>query len=90
MRLHKIEVCDIFYHLLLIASVVSVVIELTGNFSPEEVFRMHYADLSCLVSDSNNKLPVANELFSARRITLDCYNSATDNAAKLKWRKVSY
>ena len=59
--------------------VVRVLIQLTG---PQEVFRTHYAELSRLVSDSNNRLSLAEELFSTRLITLDCYNSATDNAAK--------
>ena len=67
--------------------VVSVVIQLTGHSSPEEVFRTHYAELSHLVYDSNNRLPLANELFSTRLITLDCYNSATDNAAKTEMEK---
>ena len=60
---------------------------MTGHSSPEEVFRTHYADLSYLVSDSNNRLPLANELFSARLITLECYNSATDNAPKTEMEK---
>ena len=51
------------------------------------MFRTHYAKLSCLVFDSNNRLPLANELFSAQLITLDCYNSATDNAAKTDMEK---
>ena len=55
---------------------------MTGHSSPEEVFRTHYAELSRLVSDSNNRLSLAEELFSTRLITLGCYNSATDNAAK--------
>ena len=54
---------------------------MTGHSSPE-VFRTHYAELSRLVSDSNNRLSLAEELFSTRLITLDCYNSVTDNAAK--------
>ena len=59
----------------------SILIQLTGQSAPE-VFRTHYAELSRLVSDSNNRLSLANELFSARLITSDCYNSATDNVAK--------
>ena len=55
--------------------------------SSQDVFRTHYAKLSHLVSDSNNRLPLANELFSARLITLDCYNSVTDNAAKTDMEK---
>ena len=51
------------------------------------MFRIHYAELSRLVSDSNNRLPLANELFSAQFITLDCYNSATDSAAKTDMEK---
>ena len=51
------------------------------------MFRTHYAELSRLVFDSNNRLPLANELFSARLITLDCYNSATDNAPKSDMEK---
>ena len=50
--------------------------------SPEEVFRTHYAELSRLVSDSANRLALAPELFSARLITQECYNSATDNSPK--------
>ena len=51
------------------------------------MFRTHYAELSCLVFDCNNRIPLANELFSARLITLNCYNSATDNAAKTDMEK---
>ena len=46
------------------------------------MFRTYYAKLLCLVSDSNNRLPLANELFSTQLITLDIYNCATDKAAK--------
>ena len=62
--------------------VVRVLIELTGHSSPEEVFRTFYAELSRLVSDSNNRLALANELFSTRLITFGCYNSVTDSATK--------
>ena len=51
------------------------------------MFRTHYAELSRLVSDSNNRLSLANELFSAQLITLDCYNSATDDSAKKDMEK---
>ena len=57
----------------------SILIQLTGHSAPE-VFRTHYAKLSDLASDSNNRLCLANELFSARLITFECYNSATDSA----------
>ena len=53
----------------------SILIQLTGHSAPE-VFRTYYAELSRLVSDSNNRLSLANELFSARLITFECYNSA--------------
>ena len=42
---------------------------------------------SHLVSDSNNRLPLVNELFSAQFITLDCYNRATDSAAETDMEK---
>ena len=64
----------------------SILIQLTGHSAPE-VFRTYYAELSCLVSNSNNRLSLANELFSARLITFEVYNSATDNAAKTDMEK---
>ena len=50
--------------------------------SPEEVFRTHYGELSGLVSDSTNRLALAPQLFGARLITQECFNSATDNSPK--------
>ena len=55
--------------------------------SPEEVFRTYYAELSCLVSDSSNRLALAPELFGAHLITKECYNSATDNCPKTDQEK---
>ena len=55
--------------------------------SPEEVFRTHYAELSRLVSDSTNRLALAPELFSTRLISLECFNSATDNSPKTDMEK---
>ena len=55
--------------------------------SPVEVFRTHYAELSRLVSDSANRLVLAPELFGARLITIECFNSATDNSSKSDMEK---
>ena len=55
--------------------------------SPEEVFRTHYAELSDLVSDSANRLALAPKLFGARLITLECFNSVTDNSPKTDMEK---
>ena len=55
--------------------------------SPEEVFRTHYAELSRLVSDSSNRLALAPELFSTRLISVECFNSATDNSPKSDMEK---
>ena len=55
--------------------------------SPEEVFRTYYAELSRLVSDSNNRLALAPELFSTRLISLECFYSATDNSPKSDMEK---
>ena len=56
--------------------------------SPVEVFKTHYAELSCLVSDSANRLALAPELFSARLICLKCYNSVTtDKSPKTDMEK---
>ena len=55
--------------------------------SPEDVFRTHYAELSNLVSDSANRLALADELFGAHLITKECYNSATDNSPKTDMEK---
>ena len=55
--------------------------------SPVEVFRTHYAELSHLVSDSSNRLALAPELFSTRLISLECFNSATDNSPKSDMEK---
>ena len=55
--------------------------------SPVEVVRTHYAELSCLVSDSTNRLTLAPELFAVRLITLECHNSATDNSPKTDMEK---
>ena len=54
---------------------------------PVEVFRTHYAELSRLVSDSANRLVLAPELFGARLITIECFNSATDNSSKSDMEK---
>ena len=47
-----------------------------------EAFKRHYAELSRLVSDFANRLALAPELFGAHLITMECYNSATDNSPK--------
>ena len=64
----------------------SILIQLTGHSAPK-VFRKYYAELSHLVSNSNNRLSLASELFSAEVITFQCYDSATDNAAKTDMEK---
>ena len=51
------------------------------------MFRTHYAELSHLVSDSANRLALAPELFGARLITQECFNSATDNSPKSDMEK---
>ena len=59
----------------------SILIQLTGYSTPD-VFRTYYAELSILVSDSNNRLSLANELSNTWLTTFQCYDSITDNAAK--------
>ena len=48
---------------------------------------LEHAELSRLVSDSANRLALADELYSAYLITLECYNSATDNSSKTDQEK---
>ena len=64
----------------------SILIPLTDHSAPD-VFRTHSAELSRLVFDSNNRLSLTIELFSARLITPDCYNNSTDNATKTDMEK---
>ena len=54
----------------------------TGHSSPVEVLRTHYGDLCDLMYVSSNRLSVVSHLFSARLITLNCYNKAVDDSPK--------
>ena len=48
----------------------------------ENVLRKYHSALSDLVSDSTNRFTLACKLYSARLITQDWYNCATDNSLK--------
>ena len=51
------------------------------------MFITHYAELSRLVSVSANRLVLAPELFSTRLISLECFNSVTDDSRKSDMEK---
>ena len=53
----------------------------------KKIFITHFANLSRLMSVSDHRLSLASELLSAFLITLDCYNSTTDNSPKSDMEK---
>ena len=48
----------------------------------KKVFRKHFAELTNLLSISNNRLTVAAELYSAELISRACYAQATDDSPR--------